>query len=100
LDQPAVRQLGIVDVDVVCYGDPMYMLGLTTTAIIADLDTVQLRYVDALRKAWRVTDVQYRRACLYSALMGMDFLRKFGAADSAWAARMELAIAQWTLKAK
>ena len=86
---------GIVDLDTVCYGDPMYMLGLTATAIVADLDASQLRYVEALRRAWRLTDAEYRRACFYSALMGMDFLRKFGADDRAWAGRMETAIAKW-----
>lgn len=86
---------GIVDLDTVCYGDPMYMLGLTATAIVADLDATQLRYVAALRHAWQLTDADYRRACFYSALMGMDFLRKFGADDPPWAARMESAIAAW-----
>ena len=70
----------------------MYMLGLTATAIVADLDASQLRYVDALRRAWRLTDAEYRRACFYSALMGMDFLRKFGADDRAWAGQMEIRI--------
>jgi len=91
---------GIVDLDVVCYGDAMYMLGLTATAIIADLDATQLRYADALRNAWRLTDAEYRRSCLYSALMGMDFLRKFGGADDAWATKMEHAIAQWMFSAE
>jgi aminoglycoside phosphotransferase (APT) family kinase protein len=90
---------GIVDLDTVCYGDPMYMLGLTATAIVADLEASQLRYVEALRRAWRLTEEEYGRACFYSALMGMDFLRKFGADAPAWAARMESAIEGWMRRA-
>ena len=86
---------GIVDLDVVCYGDPMYMLGLTATAVIADLGPGQMRYVEALRGAWEVTESQYRRACLYSALLAMDFIGRDVAASAAWTARMNHAIERW-----
>ena len=86
---------GLVDLDAVCYGDPMYMLGLTATAIVADLGAEHLTYVQALRRHWPVTDAQYRRACLYSALFGVDFLARGAGESAGWAASMERAITGW-----
>ena len=39
---------GMVDFDVVCYGDPLYMVGLTATAIVIDVGTRELFYVEEL----------------------------------------------------
>ncbi len=67
---------GVVDFDVVCYGDPLFQIGLTQTAIGFDLPTASMTYVDHLCTAADVTPEQRRVVDLYAALCGVDFLSR------------------------
>ena len=46
------RLVGIVDLDAVCYGDPLYWLALTETAVLADVGEPGRPYLEALTRAW------------------------------------------------
>jgi Phosphotransferase enzyme family len=43
---------GVVDFDVVCYGDPMYWLALTQVAVLSDVVSAGQFYVDELTRLW------------------------------------------------
>ncbi len=91
---------GLVDFDVVCYGDPLYMVGLTATAIVSDVGTRELFYVEELRRCWGLTDQQRRVVAFYAASFALGFVRRFHAAESKeWNARMLQAIEQWVATA-
>jgi hypothetical protein len=91
---------GSVDFDVVCYGDSLYMVGLTATAIVSDVGTRELFYVEELCRCWSLTDVQRRVVAFYAASFALDFVRRFHAAESKeWNARMLQAIEQWVATA-
>lgn len=72
----AGRLSGIVDVDTVCYGDPLLTPALTRTALLAhDLDT---DYIDCWRAALAVTDEETARLDLYTAICCLGFLSEVG----------------------
>jgi aminoglycoside phosphotransferase len=67
---------GIVDVDCVCYGDPLFPVALTRTAL---LDQEQsLDYVDAWCDLLGLGDEGRSRVSLYTALFCLDFLGEVG----------------------
>lgn len=70
------RLTGFVDFDCVCYGDPLLQLGLTQTAVVGDLQTTSLRYVDELVEATDMTAQDRRVMDLYSAVFAIEFLRE------------------------
>jgi aminoglycoside phosphotransferase (APT) family kinase protein len=87
---------GLVDFDVVCYGDPLYMPALTATAIVADIGPERLFYVEELCRHWGMSDEQRRIVALYAALCGLYFLRHVGPSEPAeWTARMLSAVEGW-----
>jgi hypothetical protein len=61
---------GIVDFDVICYGDTLYWLGLTRTAVICHTPEKQF-YVDELMRLWGA-DAEIVR--FYSAIFALDFI--------------------------
>jgi aminoglycoside phosphotransferase (APT) family kinase protein len=66
---------GIVDLDVVCYGDPLFWLGLTQTAVTCD-DVVGDRapfYVAELCRLWGVALHEQAIVDLYAAVHALDF---------------------------
>jgi aminoglycoside phosphotransferase (APT) family kinase protein len=70
------RLSGIVDVDEVCYGDPLFTLGLTQMSLMHaghDLD-----YVTAWSRALVLSEEQQQVVCSYAALFGMIFLGELG----------------------
>lgn len=70
---------GIIDFDWVCYGDPLYMIGLTQTAIVADVPgTNALTYIEELCRLWPLDRRQRKVVDLYSVLHGMQFLKFLG----------------------
>lgn len=89
------RFSGIVDVDVVCYGDPLWTVALTRMALLSgghDLDYVH-DWIDLLDLS---TD-QHRALDLYTAAFCVDFMGEIGqvfnraapmAVDEAGAARL------------
>lgn len=66
---------GVVDFDVVCYGDPMYWLALTQVAISFDVGLVGQFYVDELTRLWAPSSFELANLALYSALHAAEFLR-------------------------
>jgi aminoglycoside phosphotransferase (APT) family kinase protein len=66
---------GVVDFDVVCYGDPMYWLALTQVAILSDVGQPGQFYVDELIRLWTPSAFEMANLALYSALHAAEFLR-------------------------
>ncbi len=65
---------GLVDFDVVCYGDPLFWLSLTQTAVFADVGEVGQFYVDELMRFWKVDANKQRIVQFYCLLQAMDFV--------------------------
>ena len=87
---------GLVDFDVVCYGDPLYTVGLTATAVVSDVGTRELFYVEELCRCWGLTDQQRRVVAFYAVSFALDFMRRFSINESdEWNERMLGAIARW-----
>ncbi len=92
---------GMVDFDVVCYGDPLYMVGLTATAVVSDVGTRELFYVEELCRCWGLTDLQRRVIAFYAASFALDFMRHFHAVGSEeWNVRMLQAVERWVATAE
>lgn len=70
------RLSGIVDVDVVCYGDPLYVLALTYVALEAA--GFGSDYADAWRDLIITDDEQLDRLSLYRAVFALDLLSEAG----------------------
>ena len=70
-----VGTLGVVDFDVVCYGDPMYWLALTQVAILSDVGAAGQFYVDELIRLWNPSAFERANLALYSAIHAVEFLR-------------------------
>jgi aminoglycoside phosphotransferase len=66
---------GVVDFDVVCYGDPMYWLALAQVAILSDVGEAGQFYVDELIRLWAPSAFEMANLALYSALHAAEFLR-------------------------
>ncbi len=87
---------GLVDFDGVCYGDPLFWLGLTATAVAGDVGLRELFYVEELCRALELTGEQRQTVALYAAWISLGFVGKFGAGETdAWRARMAAARARW-----
>jgi aminoglycoside phosphotransferase len=93
------RLRGIVDVDVVCYGDPLFTVALTRTALRSR--DLPLDYVEYWCEELSVSGARARALHLYSALFCAEFLGELGlrfnretpiAADPAQIARLEAAL--------
>jgi aminoglycoside phosphotransferase (APT) family kinase protein len=83
------RLNGIVDLDVVCYGDPLYWLSLTRTAVRADVGPPGEPYLDALDRGWPEAGAAAPRLALYGAIHGLDFLgRAHRSGDATAVARL------------
>jgi aminoglycoside phosphotransferase (APT) family kinase protein len=66
---------GLIDFDWVCYGDPLYMIGLTQTAILSDVpDVSALFYIDELCRIMGITGQQRRIVDFYSVVHGLRFV--------------------------
>ncbi|WP_084778088.1 phosphotransferase family protein [Saccharibacillus sacchari] len=65
---------GVVDFDVVCYGDPLYFIALTQTAILCDVGEERLFYAEELCRAMELDERQRRIVDVYSALFVGSFL--------------------------
>jgi len=87
---------GLIDFDVVCYGDPLFQIGLTATAVIADIGPSAFYYVEELCRLWPLTNEQQRAVWLYAANFGLEFIQRFQAGESLeWTGRMAEAIHNW-----
>ena len=92
---------GLVDFDFVCYGDPLFWLGLTATVVACDLGPHERFYADELCRLMELAGEQRRLVCLYAAWISLGFVQKFGAGESEpWQARMEAAREGWLAEAE
>lgn len=89
---------GIVDFDVVCYGDPRYWLGLTTTAVVSIDAPEGAFYVDELLRLWGVDDADRRLVAFYAGLFALDFISEGHPRDASWLDRMRELIAVATIR--
>jgi aminoglycoside phosphotransferase (APT) family kinase protein len=64
---------GLVDFDVVCYGDALYWLALTRAAVIVDVGASGQSYLDMLERLWGVDDFGQRILQFYTAIHTMNF---------------------------
>ena len=84
---------GVIDFDTVCYGDPLFMVGLTAATVVCDVGLNALVYVDEVRRLWNLSAAQNQAADLYSALMTLRFLHQFHLNETPeWKARMTFAL--------
>lgn len=68
------RLRGIVDLDGVCYGDPLFALALAETTAVLDCDDAD--YGRLLRRVWAPTRRGERLADLYAAIFAAGFLAR------------------------
>ena len=61
--------------DWVCYGDPLFMIGLTQASIIADISNDSLFYVEELCRYWEITSEQREIVDFYSLSHSMNLIR-------------------------
>ena len=67
---------GLIDFDWVCYGDPLYWLALTQTAIVSDIGVPGQYYLEELKRFWNVSPGQSRIVDFYAVIHALDFLRR------------------------
>lgn len=72
----AGRLSGIVDVDVVCYGDPLFTLALTRTALLSADENPD--YVEHWRDCLALSGEQRAALSLYTAVFCLDFMGEVG----------------------
>lgn len=68
--------VGIVDVDAVCYGDPVYVLALTSMAIRSSGWSTE--YINYWSKAWNLSERQLNALSFYTAIMCIGFMGEMG----------------------
>jgi aminoglycoside phosphotransferase (APT) family kinase protein len=87
---------GLVDFDCVCYGDPLYWMGLTAVGVVSDVGIEGLFYIDEMARLWELTDLQREILALYSAWHALWFVRRFAGRETPeWSARMLAQIEHW-----
>ncbi len=87
---------GLVDFDNVCYGDPLWMIGLTKTAVLSNIGTQTFFYVEELCHIWELTNEQRKVVDLYAAIHALDFMVRLMTKESdTWFERMRDTIEQW-----
>jgi aminoglycoside phosphotransferase (APT) family kinase protein len=72
----AGRLSGIVDVDVVCYGDPLFTVALTRTALRSADES--LEYITHWCECLHLSDDQRTALSLYTAVFCLDFMGEVG----------------------
>jgi aminoglycoside phosphotransferase (APT) family kinase protein len=65
---------GIVDLDLVCYGDPLYWLSLAEVTVVLDVGTQGSFYGDELRRLWGMTAETSTACDLYNVIQSWFFL--------------------------
>lgn len=68
------RLQGIVDFDWVCYGDPLYMIALTQTAVVSDIGDEGMPYVEELCRQWGADQEQRALIDFYSVIHALQFI--------------------------
>lgn len=87
---------GLVDFDCVCYGDPLWMIGLTKTAIVSDIGVQALFYVEELCRIWQLIEEQHNIVDLYAAIHTLDFMERLMTKESnVWVERTMEIVETW-----
>jgi aminoglycoside phosphotransferase (APT) family kinase protein len=87
---------GLIDVDVVCYGDPLFQIALTAAGVVSDVGREALFYVEELCRLWELTGGQRRLVWLYAANFGLEFLQRMAHVEtSEWEQRMVGTVGAW-----
>ncbi len=83
---------GLIDFDVVCYGDPLWTLGLTAAAIVLEIGPEQLDYVEDLCRAYGLGEMERAVVAWYAALFSLTFLVKSSDEETS---RLHNALRKW-----
>ncbi len=75
------RLLGLIDLDYVCYGDPLFSVGVTLAAIAADVGEAGRYYGEELVRCWDPGPDGLQAIRFYSALWGLGLLSAAVAAE-------------------
>ncbi len=67
---------GVVDCDQVCFGDRLYVLGLTRMSLL-DMGA-ETDYIEAWCDAWQLSDVEKKITSVYSAVFCVTFIGELG----------------------
>jgi hypothetical protein len=67
---------GIVDIDDLCFGDPLYVLSLTYMALLSSRSSTD--YVDFWSNAWELTSLQRTVTRIYTAIHCVGFIGEVG----------------------
>ena len=67
---------GIVDLDNVCYGDPLYWLSLAEVTSMMDIGVHASHYGDELRRMWQLSNEAAAICDLYNVIQAWFFLSK------------------------
>jgi aminoglycoside phosphotransferase (APT) family kinase protein len=87
---------GLIDFDVVCYGDPLFQIALTATGIVSDVGHEALFYVEELCRLWPLTGEQRRLVWLYAAIFGLEFVQRMQRDETPeWETRMLGTVEEW-----
>lgn len=87
---------GLIDFDCVCYGDPLWWIGLTAAGVISDVGSKELLYVDELCQLYGLSHEQGQIVPLYCAMHAIGFVgRSEGSEGAAWMERMHTQIERW-----
>lgn len=65
---------GIIDFDCVCFGDPIWMIGVAAGCIVADIGPQGLFYTEELCRCWELTEEKRQIVTYYSAQQALWFL--------------------------
>lgn len=92
---------GVVDFDVVCYGDPLFTVALTATGVASDVGERGQFYVEELYRLWGLNPFQRQVVALYAALFAVDFVRWLADDEPPeWRERMVRSIQGWAIEAE
>lgn len=65
---------GFIDFDWICYGDPLYLIGLLQTGILLHMDKKCIHYVEELCRFMNVTYTQRKIVDIYSIIYALEFI--------------------------
>jgi aminoglycoside phosphotransferase (APT) family kinase protein len=67
---------GIVDLDTLCYGDPLYWLSLAEVTVVLDVGASASFYGEELRRLWGMSNEANAVCDLYNVIQSWFFLAK------------------------
>jgi aminoglycoside phosphotransferase len=86
----------LIDLDHVCYGDPLYWLALTQVGLLCDIGDQGDFYIAELTRLWSPNNLEKAILAFYRALMTEDFLEKHRKNETiTWQQRMDSARKRW-----